>query len=304
MEIEVTNWNSRRDVLKAIRQRVFINEQQVPESLEWDSDDAAATHFLAWDGKRPVACARLLADGTLGRMAVIPEYRRLKVASQLLHTLENHYQTAMHGRILKANVQTQAYAFYLHNGFVPEPVFNQDAGIPHIHMSKVLGRHEHNSELLVMGKDNSRHTYEPASSAAEGLLQIGCQSGPRSVDIAIQDLALPIWSDSTTLSCMNRYLREARQRSIRLLIAAEYSGIADHKLLQLQQRMSSRIQIKVHSGVKDSLILLEPYAWIELRRDTILACMNDRARVARLRDQYQELWRTSQPCREGQRLKL
>ncbi|WP_430462383.1 GNAT family N-acetyltransferase [Thalassolituus sp. LLYu03] len=304
MEIEVTNWNAQRDALKAIRQRVFIEEQGVPEALEWDSDDADAVHFLARDGKRPVGCARLLANGTLGRMAVVPEYRRHKIGTLLIRAIENHYQREFHGRILKANVQTRAFAFYRDNGFTPEASFNIDAGIPHVLMNKVLGRSSQDSEILVPGRDSARYVFEPASGAAESLLQIGCQSAPRTLEIAIHDLALPIWSDTSTLSCINRYLREARQRSVRLLIANEYAGIADHRLIQLQQRMSSRIQLKVHGGIRDNLILMTPYCWIEAQRHQVVASLNDRPRVARLLEQYHDLWRTAQTCKEAQRLKI
>lgn len=304
MEIEVTSWSAQRDVLQAIRRRVFIEEQGVPETLEWDDDDAHAVHFIARDGKRPVGCARLLADGTLGRMAVVLEYRRHGVGSQLVRAVESHYQHALHGRVLRANAQAQAFAFYRRNGFSAETGFNIDAGIAHLPMIKVAGHHGSPNETLAIGHDNMRYQFEPASGAAEALLQIGCQSNARSIDISIIDMALPIWSDLTTLSCINRFLREARQHHVRLLIASEYPGIADHKLLQLQQRMSSRIEIKVHGGVKDNLILMMPYAFVGIRRDRIVAELNTRPRVARLHDQFQELWRSSQPCREGRRLKI
>ena len=303
MEIEVTNWNARRDVLKAIRQRVFIDEQGVPEALEWDLDDAAAVHFIARDGKRPIGCARLLANGHFGRMAVIPEYRGHKVGTLLLRAVESCYQREFRGRILKANVQTQAFGFYHNNGFIPEAAFNLDAGIPHISMNKVLGRNGPVSDILLPGKDSQRYDFEPAG-AAEGLLQIGSQFGPSAISLMISDPALPLWSDATTLSCLNRCLRSARQRRIYILLATEYAGISDHKLIQLQQRMSSRMEVRVHGGVKANQILMAPWSWVEIKRTQVSACMDDRARVARQTEQFQLLWRNSQPSREAQHLKL
>ena len=47
MEIEVTDWRSHREALEAIRRRVFIDEQKVPEDLEWDAEDINAVHFIA-----------------------------------------------------------------------------------------------------------------------------------------------------------------------------------------------------------------------------------------------------------------
>ena len=40
-------WSTHMEKLRAIRQRVFIEEQSVPLDLEWDGLDEEATHFLA-----------------------------------------------------------------------------------------------------------------------------------------------------------------------------------------------------------------------------------------------------------------
>ena len=47
LEIHIVDWHGNQDALKAIRKSVFINEQHVPEELEWDETDTACTHFLA-----------------------------------------------------------------------------------------------------------------------------------------------------------------------------------------------------------------------------------------------------------------
>ncbi len=303
MEIETANWKEHRDILRAIRERVFIQEQNVPEAMEWDADDANAVHFIARDGKRPVGCARLLSNGYFGRMAVLPEYRNQNWGTRLLRAVEHHYEKEMRGRILRATVQTQSYGFYHHNGFSPETEFCWDAGIPHVRMSKVLGRSSQSSEQFIPGKDNEVYVLEQPA-AAEGMLQIASHFGPAAIHLSIADLSHPLWSDKTTLSCFNRYLRGARQRSIRILIAHEYPGIADHPLLQLQQRMSSRIQLQVHSAVNNNQVLMTPAVFISIERNKVTACMNDRATVARQLEKFQEWWRNGQPCREGRRLGL
>ena len=44
----------------AIRRRVFIEEQHVPEDIELDADDARGFHALALDGSEPVGCGRMM----------------------------------------------------------------------------------------------------------------------------------------------------------------------------------------------------------------------------------------------------
>lgn len=67
---------------RAIRARVFIEEQDCPPEEEWDGFDEVSRHFLGWVGEVPVATARwrvvpfnerLVAK--LERFAVLPEYR-------------------------------------------------------------------------------------------------------------------------------------------------------------------------------------------------------------------------------------
>ena len=114
MEVKVVDWadRSHRDILRVIRHKVFVEEQGVPASEEWDDKDELAAHFIAYDGKRPVGCARLFKDGYFGRMAVLAEHRDQDWGSRLTRALGDYYQREHHGRILKASVQAQAYNFY------------------------------------------------------------------------------------------------------------------------------------------------------------------------------------------------
>ena len=88
--IEPAVWSVDADALKAVRTAVFILEQQIPERDEWDADDEAADHVLARsrDGV-PIGTGRLLADGRIGRMAVVKEWRGEGVgAAMLRHLME------------------------------------------------------------------------------------------------------------------------------------------------------------------------------------------------------------------------
>ncbi|QQD21385.1 GNAT family N-acetyltransferase [Oceanospirillaceae bacterium ASx5O] len=303
LQIELANWTDHKDALRAVRRRVFIDEQGVPEELEWDSDDASALHFLARDGKRPAGCLRLLSNGTLGRMAVMPEYRGQHIGSQLLRSAEQHYLNEMRGRSLRANVQTQAYYFYWQNGYSPELDFNVDAGITHIRMSKVLGRTLSPSEQFIPGKDSQRYVLN-SPCAANGLLQIATQFSVAGLAVHCADLQLPVWRDRDTYTRLTAWLRASRRRTMQILIPSEYAGIADHPLLQWQQRLSSRVQIQVQSSVNQNLIVLKPHGYIDIQRGQTIACFTDRARAAKELELFKELWRSSQMLREGRRLRL
>src|SRR4051812_21748484 len=66
--IRDARWIDDGDALKHVRRVVFIDEQKVPEALEWDDDDPLSLHALGIDAdQRPIATGRLLPDGHIGR---------------------------------------------------------------------------------------------------------------------------------------------------------------------------------------------------------------------------------------------
>ena len=65
MEVHVVPvpWSTHSDQLQAVRNTVFIQEQGVPQEVEWDGHDEGATHFLALnEAGQTIGCARLLGD--------------------------------------------------------------------------------------------------------------------------------------------------------------------------------------------------------------------------------------------------
>lgn len=133
-----TDWAHDAEHLGAIRRTVFIDEQGVPEALEWDDDDADAVHLLATraDGV-PVGCARLLPDGHIGRMAVLPGWRGRGVGRALLAAAINLARAQGHAT-LRLSAQTHAAGFYADAGFAAVGDPYEEAGIPHIAMRKCL----------------------------------------------------------------------------------------------------------------------------------------------------------------------
>jgi len=130
-------WDTDRSALRSVRTLVFVQEQAVPQDLEWDSDDVNAVHLLAVDAENlPIGTARLLATGQIGRMAVVPFWRNQGVGSALLRkTIEIAREPGRPAPFL--NAQISALRFYLRRGFEPVGEQFEEAGIPHRQM--ILG---------------------------------------------------------------------------------------------------------------------------------------------------------------------
>jgi len=132
--IAEASWAEHKKDLIRIRTEVFINEQLVPPDLEWDGYDQSCWHVLAQttDGEA-IGTGRMLYDGHIGRMAVLPEFRNKGVGSALLTALLN---IARHQSIHEVflHAQTSAIAFYQKHGFIITSDEFMDAGIPHVTM--------------------------------------------------------------------------------------------------------------------------------------------------------------------------
>lgn len=130
-QTRIAQWNESAELLKSVRTLVFIDEQKVPESMEWDRQDETAIHALSTDTHgRAVATGRLLPNGQIGRMAVLPALRGKGLGSKVLSLL---LQAAKQKGLSKVFLHSQKTAinFYEKHGFAScgEPFM--EAGIAH-----------------------------------------------------------------------------------------------------------------------------------------------------------------------------
>lgn len=136
--IELTDWAATESAIRAIREAVFIHEQRVPVELEWDGLDSFCAHVLAWNDRgEAIGTARMQQNGTIGRMAVLKDWRRRGVGRALLQTLLD--LAARQGLThVTLSAQTHALGFYERAGFHVVGETFMDADIPHRKMVKEL----------------------------------------------------------------------------------------------------------------------------------------------------------------------
>jgi predicted GNAT family N-acyltransferase len=138
LNITLGSWASLEQAVAPIRLAVFVEEQAVPVDLEWDEFDAPSLHALAlWD-TTPIGTARLLPDGHIGRLAVLPAWRGRGVGAALMEAMIEAARKAGHA-CLVLHAQTHALSFYQRFGFTPEGECFMEAGILHQKMVRALG---------------------------------------------------------------------------------------------------------------------------------------------------------------------
>jgi predicted GNAT family N-acyltransferase len=129
-------WNASEKEVRAIRNKVFVEEQGVPPELEWDGHDERSYHVLAYapDGTA-IGTGRLLQDGHIGRVAVLMEWRGKGVGRALLEMLLVIANKMGYDEV-KLHAQTRVINFYKKRGFTKQGKEFMEAGIPHIAMKR------------------------------------------------------------------------------------------------------------------------------------------------------------------------
>ena len=124
-----------------VRERVFVQEQQIPAEVELDEDDEIAIHAVALHQGRVVGTGRLVIENDswarIGRMAVDEKFRRQGTGARVLVFLEDaaraqgSYRSVLHA-------QEYIKSFYARRGYWEHGAAFLEVGIPHIEMHKRL----------------------------------------------------------------------------------------------------------------------------------------------------------------------
>jgi len=132
-DIRQASWPDDKNVLSSIRRKVFIEEQKVPEDMEWDEYDTLSVHCIASDNGKAVGTGRLMSNGQIGRIAVLKNYRGKGIGTAVLKFLIDQHRSRSSTPIT-LHAQTHAIDFYKNFGFVINGDEFDEAGIPHYEM--------------------------------------------------------------------------------------------------------------------------------------------------------------------------
>jgi len=305
--VEPADWATDLEALRAVRDQVFIVEQQVPADEEWDTLDARSRHVIARDTEnRPIGTARLTPERTIGRMAVLKEWRGRGVGEAMLRLLLDRARALAYSTI-EIHAQTHAIPFYAKFGFEAYGDEFMECDIAHRMMRLELEPAEPREERPLPPKPEPRALI--ANDREQTLAAVADLLADASYEIAIytRDLDASLLDVPAILDAIKRIALSGRRARVRILVQDPRKPIADgHRLIALAQRLPSVIEFRVPQDEHD-----RQYASAFLINDRrgylfrLLASRNEGegstyapGRHAQLREYFDQVWERSTPSEE------
>lgn len=281
--------------LRAIRETVFVREQNVPLEEEWDQLDPQCVHVVArtLDGI-PIGTGRLTPERTIGRMAVLREWRGKGVGDALLLALIEQARQRGWPEVA-LNAQESAIGFYLRHGFVAEGERFQEAGIEHQRMRHALA-----------GANAKTHAIEQREGAVAIVAQI-IAAARRGLWIYSRELDPGLFDAPQVVDALRRFATAGGERQARILLHdAIKPQLAHAPLLTLAPRLPS---IFLFREVTDPVDRAYPSAFVANdgggyyfrslgHRFDGEAALDARGRARQLREAFDRVWERSRPVGE------
>ena len=298
--IEIADFEHDLADLRAVREPVFVVEQQVPLDLEWDELDPRSRHVLARDAHgRPIGTGRLTPEHKIGRMAVVREWRGRGVGEAMLQTLVDLARSIGYPKVT-LHAQVSAIGFYEKFGFVAYGEEYEEAGIQHRSMALDLTP----AAAPPQRQAPPRHAnaglvdVESLEQARTLSLQIVAQ-GRRRLWLYTRDLDALLYATPEMLQAIKTFAIDNREAQVRVLLHDARTPVREsHGLIALAHRLPSRIAMRVIEQEPDTLyagaFLLDDTGGYLFRpvgsRFEGSADLHGPGRHAQLRDYFEQVW--------------
>lgn len=306
------DWERERDALQRIRAQVFVREQGVPESLEWDGLDSEAKHVIAETPEgEAIGTARLLPSGQIGRMAVLREHRGHGTGTRLLLSLLEIAGDCRQAPVY-LNAQSTAIDFYRRLGFEAEGPEFDEAGIAHRRMlqrdpQRLLEQRLAHRRL---GIDAGVLALDSIALTAFAVASLAVQAG-RALCLSSADLEPRLYDRGEFLAAV-RALALARrgQPVLRVLLRDGQVPVRHgHRLVELARALSSAVEVRVlPAELADQqegfLVADETGYCLQHAAGEAAADFLAPARARELKHGFDQLWQQSAPSAEMRRLHL
>ncbi|MGH8029452.1 MAG: GNAT family N-acetyltransferase, partial [Arenimonas sp.] len=267
--VEPANYESDFKDLRAVREPVFVIEQNVPIELEWDALDPHCHHVIARDVERkPVGTGRLTPEHKIGRLAVLREWRGRGVGDALLQALIDQARRLGWPEVA-LHAQVDAIGFYLKWGFEPYGDEFYEAGIRHQSMKlslPVMDTTRHPG-IPARGPSVRPMDFENLQTALAATVQLIDQAR-RHLWIYSRGLEHSLYGQPAVVDAFKRFGTSRRGGIAKILVQDPLLVRAQpHLLLALGQRLPTALEFRTPVDPED---LQYPSAFVANDRDGYL----------------------------------
>lgn len=254
IQIETLDWSTHQTIIRGIRTRVFVEEQNIPEADEWDEDDAAkeTLHWGITQDEQLAGYVRLVhpqVDSyTITRLAV-DKPSRLQGFGKALVKKASQYALSHHCNTLSLHAQLDAVSLYESLGFRKTGEQFDEAGIAHQAMTFSLGlpsSFEH-----IFSNQVIRLSY-PSDYIPHAVNIMRCSS--HTINICSRQLRDDIFAKDAFVEALSVFARSDRRAKVKILLHSSKSlSRRAQALIELSRRLSSKISIQTLTSDTENL---------------------------------------------------
>jgi len=244
--IEIADFELDQPALRAVREPVFVVEQGVPPEIEADALDPQCRHVLARDNEgRAIGTGRLTPQRTIGRLAVLPEWRGQGVGAALLQALVDLARGLGHP-VVELHAQVDAIGFYENFAFECVGPEYLEAGIRHRTMRRTLDPFPEVTRAALAPRPESKElNLDSLQQAQELVLQI-LRQARRNLWIYTRDLDPLLFGSPAALEAIKQFAIASRGGQCRIVLQDPGLPLREkHPLIPLMQRLSSSLLVRV-----------------------------------------------------------
>lgn len=293
--------------LRAVREPVFVVEQQVPIEEEWDELDPQCRHVIARDAQnRPIGTGRLTPERKIGRMAVLREWRGRGVGDALLEALLDLAREQGWPEVT-LHAQTHALLFYARHGFEAFGDEFMEADIPHRAMRKAFAAPESDRPLRSTSKRETLLQAIDSEAQVRDLSIAVIARARRELRIFTRDLEAALYAHPELLDALRVFATSSRGPMIRILVIEPERLRGDgHGLLPLAQRLSSVFALRTPTDPEDrqavdGYLVADENAYVHRPLATRFegsACLDGPARARQLTQAFDRRWERTRELTE------
>jgi predicted GNAT family N-acyltransferase len=312
--VEPADYQADLEDLRAVREPVFVVEQNVPLEMEWDDLDPLCHHVIARDAEhKPIGTGRLTPERKIGRLAVLKHWRGKGVGDALLQALIDQARRLDWPQV-SLHAQVDAVGFYEKWGFEPYGERFEEAGIQHQSMRLSLPPLDANARTAaeVRGPSIKAIDVDDVEAVIAATVELVTQAR-RELWIYSRGLEHAVYAQSSVVAAFKQFAIGGRGGVAQVIVQDPAQVRAQpHPLLALGQRMSSVFQFRTPV---DPVDMQYPSAFVANDRDGYLFRLLDGrmegdwspalpARNKQLVEGFDRVWQRCRPCTEFRALQI